>query len=504
VGGTVAAVGPLTAAQAFAAPSYKAASYPKTPIASAATRHLVNRFSYGMTPALEREVRRAGGAAKWFERQLATTRISDPFADRLATWWVSINASASTIWRRDQSGVEPGWVAMANYARWCLLRRIYSNRQVLEVMTEFWENHLHVPVLGSAHMVYRSSYGKAIRKYALGRFDEMLYASTTHPAMGIFLDNAVSTAKAPNENLGRELLELHTVGAGNYTEDDVKNSARILTGWRVDEWKTWDATYDPASHWTGRVKVLGFSDPNASTDGRTLTKAYLKYLAHHPLTAQQIARKLAIRFVSDAPSASLVNRLATIYLDNDTEIKPVLRALVRTPEFKAAINAKVRTPIEDVVATYRSLGVKVSRPRGDTSTANAILWQTSNLGMMPFAWPRPDGQPDSNLAWSSASRLLGSFDIHYTMSGGWWPKVGATYRKPATWVPEFPLRFDCLVDHLSRTLLGRRSTDALLKACCQATGTSPREKITRTHPLIRWKMPRLLTTVLDTPAHMTR
>ena len=111
----------------------------------------------------------------------------------------------------------------------------------------------------------------------------MLAETTTHPAMLIFLSAATSTKRAPNENLGRELLELHTLGAGNYSEDDVKASARILTGWHVDLWETWAASYVKEDHWTGTVKVKGFKDKNRKGDGRELTKDYLRYLAHHPL-----------------------------------------------------------------------------------------------------------------------------------------------------------------------------------------------------------------------------
>ena len=110
---------------------------------------------------------------------------------------------------------------MDDYARWVLMRRMTSKRQLLEVMTEFWENHLHVAAVRRRAVQHRVDYGNTIRKHALGRFDEMLLATTTHPAMLIYLDAAESTKEHPNENLGRELLELHTVGAGNYSEKDV-------------------------------------------------------------------------------------------------------------------------------------------------------------------------------------------------------------------------------------------------------------------------------------------
>jgi len=489
---------------ASAAVTYRPARYTATAVPTAAARHLANRFSYGYTPALGKQMDRAGGPDKWFEAQLNPAAIADTTADGFATWWVSINADPATLWRRDQNGTEGGWQAMANYARWVMLRRMYSNRQVLEVMTEFWENHLHVPAIGSTHMTHRSSYGKMIRSHALGRFDEMLFDAITHPAMGIYLDNARSTAKAPNENLGRELLELHTVGVGNHTEKDVKNSARIITGWAVDMFNTWEAYYNRDWHVTGSVTVGSFTDANASSDGREVTRRYLSYLAHHPDTAQRLARKLAIRFVSDTPSQALVDHLARVYLDNGTAIKPVLRALIASTEFKGSAGQKVRTSTEDIIATYRALGVKVARPTGDRAAANAMLYQTTDLGLSPFAWARPDGQPDHNEAWSSASRLLASFRIHYVMSGGWYPTQDARYRKPVAWLPARAIRFDQLVDHLSRTLLGQNSSAALLKACCQATGVSPREGITATHAVARYKMPRLLSTILDTPAFMTR
>jgi len=385
-----------------------------------------------------------------------------------------------------------------------LLRRIKSRRQVHEVMTEFWEHHLHVPTNGEPSFLFRKGYGNVLRKHALGSFEDMLVAAITHPAMGIYLDNAVSTSKNPNENLARELLELHTVGRGNHDEDDVKNAARILTGWRVDLWKTWRVWYEPTAHATGPVRVLGFSDPNASQDGQQVTARFLRYLARHPMTAQRLARKLVVRFVRDDPPQALVDRLAQVYLDHGTEIRPVLRALVASAEFKASAGLKVRTPVDDVVASYRALQVRVKRPTGDNSAANAILWQCNGVGANPFGWPRPDGMPQANGAWATPARLMGSMRTHYSMSGGWWPKVDARYRGPASWAPRYPIRFEAFVEHLSQELLHRQASPALVKACCQALGVSARERITRDHAVIRWGMPRLLTTFLDSPAFYTR
>ncbi|HEU5035498.1 MAG TPA: DUF1800 domain-containing protein [Nocardioides sp.] len=474
----------------------------------AAARHLVGRFSYGLTPALARQARAAGGARRWFDQQLDPDSIADGHSESLRSWWPSLSRSATEIWHRQRDDVEGGWEVMADYQRWVLLRRIHSRRQVLEVVTELWENHFNVPVYGDAAWFWRTQFGDTIRARALGRFDDLLHAVTTHPAMLINLDNVSSSARHPNENLGRELLELHTVGRGEYGEDDVKGSARILTGWSVDMWNTFDAVYRPRWHWTGPVQVMDFTHPNGDADGRHVTKQYLTHLAHHPATARRVARKLAVKFVRDDPSDELVDMLAQVYLDHDTEIRPVLRALVRSTEFTRSVGAKVRDPGEDVVATYRALDVRVERPpsgrAGQSWAADQILWQADAIGTKPFDWPRPDGQPIDNAAWASPSRMLASMSVHVDMAGTWWPKTGATYHSPAWWVPGYPVRFDLLVDHLSQRILHRRSTAQLLQACCEAVDVQPHERITRDHGLVRWNFYRLLTTFLDSPAFLTR
>ena len=505
--GTAVAAGLTVASpvRADAATSWTPVSYTKTPLPSAKARHYANRFSAGWTPALNHEITQAGGPSAWFERQLTPNLIPDPYTAASSLYWVSINATPQVIWKRHTSGTENTWNACANYMRWSMLRRMFGSRHLQEQMASFWEHHFNVPASGDSQAPFRAAYGKAIRARALGRFADLLQTVTTHPAMGCYLSNATSTAKAPNENLGRELLELHTVGRqAGYTETDVKNSARILTGYRVDVWDTWQVGYDATAHWVGPVKVLGFSDPNGSTDGQAVARRYLDYLAHHPSTARTIARKLAVRFVSDNPSSALITKLARVYLDNDTRIVPVLRALVASDEFAGSAGQKVRTADEDVIATYRSLNVKVGPPRSGDSTANAMLWQTGSVGLFPYAWPRPDGRPDTGDAWASTSRLLASFEIHYGMSGGWWPKVDAAYHPPTWWLPQASIRFDYLVDHLSRRILGRASTAKLLQACCLATDTARGETITEDHKIIKWSMARLLTTFLDTPQHLSR
>ncbi len=489
---------------AAAAPSYKPARYAAEPLLSGRDRHLVSRFSYGITPELAREVRKQGGAARWFERQLDPRGIPDRKAQSLRRWWPYLDKGPKALWAANVSGKKGGWETMADYQRWVLVRRITSDRQVQEVMTQFWEGHLHVPTNGDPNFPFRRQYGDIVYKHALGRFDVLLAATAVHPAMLVYLDQAVSTKEHPNENLARELLEIHTVGVGEHGEDDVANLARILTGWRVDVYNTWSDAYDPESHARGKVKVLGFRDDNKSKDGREVALEVLHYLARRPATARRIARRLAIKFVHDDPPAGLVERLAKVYLKNDTAIVPVLRALVGSSEFRKAAGRKVRDPSEDVAATYRALDVRIDRPRDDSSAANVMLWQAASIGSTPFSWPRPDGPPLDNGAWSSPSRLLASLQFHYGMSGGWWPTKDVKYVEPKDRLPEKSIRFDELVDHLSRTLLHQPSTGTLLRACCEATGVRPKERIDKEHEIVTWQMPRLLTVFLDSPDFFTR
>ncbi|QYJ03341.1 DUF1800 domain-containing protein [Nocardioides panacisoli] len=503
VGSVGTAVVGATAGEAAAGRRYRPRRYRATKIPGSATRHALTRFSYGWTPQLQRQVAKAGGFNRWFDRQLSGS-YSDGWYRTTADWWPTTNASRDRLVGMVDSGaLSSFWQVDINYQRWVLARRTRSHRQVQELMAEFWEHHFHIPAQGLVGP-YRVSYGKKLRSLALGRFDALLPAAVLHPAMALYLSNANSSRSAPNEDLGRELLELHTVGRGNYTERDVRDSARLLTGYRVDKWRTWRYTYDTAHHWTGRVSIVGFTHPNAAPDGRDALRAYLRHLAHHPATARRIAHKLAVRFISDDPPASVVDMLTRVYLANDTRIAPVLRALVRSPAFRSARMRKVRTPDEDLVATYRALNARLQRPRGNSAAADGIVWQARTLGNMPYEWGSPDGRPDTADAWSSTARFLGSLDVHYMMCGGWWPNEHIAYRRRRAWLPRKSLRFAKFVDHLSRRMLGRSSTSTMLQAACEATGCQPWTVITPDHRVMKWELPRLLTVFLDSPYHMKR
>jgi uncharacterized protein (DUF1800 family) len=505
VAGAVAAAGVVGTPGASAAKRYRVRPYPKTKIPAPDQLHMMNRLGCGYSRATWKQLKAAGGAQAWFEQQLHPERDPDnALAESLITWFPDLLDSHERMLRNHRNNGKQGWEYALDLANYTMLRRIYSDHQVLETMVDFWSNHLHVPTRVDRAWVPRYDYDLLVRRHALGRFEDLLVECSLHPAMQIFLDNEKSVKDAPNENQGRELLELHTVGrASGYTEQMVKDSAKLLSGYTVDDsGSSWRTVYDPNQHTTGAVTVLDFAHPNGAGDGRALTREYLRHLARHPATAQTIARKLALRFVSDEPSAQLVDHLAKTFLASGTDIKATLRALVAHPEFRSSAGAKVRTPIEDLVATARVLEVKATKPGNGEAFARKISHVQG--GMILYQWPRPDGPPDRNSAWSSATRVMVSFRMHWLFAGGFHPNRDVTYRSTASWLPKKKIRFDEYVDHLCRTLLGRPSTAAMLQAAVEATGVSPTTVVSKKSSVARYGGVRLIGALLDSPAHMTR
>ncbi|HYO40999.1 MAG TPA: DUF1800 domain-containing protein [Nocardioidaceae bacterium] len=483
--------------------TYAVRPYPATAVPTTFERHMMNRMGCGYSRRTWSQMRAAGGAQQWFAQQLTPASVPETaLARQIPRWFPRLADDAPTRWARSKDGSHSAWVYARDLGNYTALRRMYSDHQVLETMVDFWNNHLHVPLQGNDSWVQRWDYDRTIRAHALGRFEDLLLACSLHPSMLLYLDNAKSVRGAPNENQGRELLELHTVGrTSGYTETMVKHSATILSGYTVDE-GDWTTYYDPDRHTTGPVQVLGFTDPNRAANGSQLTVRYLKYLANHPATARMVARRLAVRFVSDAPSDALVAHLAKVFTDSGTDISATLHALVATDEFAASAGRKVRTPVDDLVATVRVLGVRASAPSNDESFAHAIAYL--HRSTLVYQWPRPDGAPETNADWASASRMLTSFRMHWLLAGGYYPDSGVSYRRPAAWLPRSGLRLDRYVDHVCRLLLGRGSTSRDLKAVCQATGHRPGERITRKHPLAGYKFVRMAIVLLDSPDHMSR
>lgn len=307
-----------------------------------------------------------------------------------------------------------------------LLRAIYSNRQLAEELDDFWFNHFNVNYdKGADHYDVPSYEREAIRPHVLGRFRDLLEATAKSPAMLFYLDNfesvrADTDAKAKgkrgrrglNENYGRELLELHTLGVnGGYTQQDVIEVARCFTGWTIEEPRKGGAFfYNDKVHDKGEKVVLGHIIPPGGgiEDGEMV----LDILARHPSTARFLSRKLAQRFVADNPPAPLVEKMAQTFLQKDGDIREVLKTMLNSKEFwsQGAYRAKVKTPFEMVASSVRALD-------GDVDNGFALANQVGNLGEPLYRKQEPTGYSNLNTEWVNSAALLSRMNFALAIAG---------------------------------------------------------------------------------------
>jgi uncharacterized protein (DUF1800 family) len=301
-----------------------------------------------------------------------------------------------------------------------LFRAIHSERQLYELMVGFWSDHFNIDMtVGPIPFLKGTDEREVIRPHALGRFADLLAASAASPAMLYYLDNAASRADGdniPNENYARELLELHTVGVdGGYDEDDVVEVARVFSGWTIDPddgrmrfraaWHSMDDVSD----------VLGWH-PNGLT-GRAAGESLMHHLAHLPETAHHLATKLCRRFVADDPSPALVRRVAAVYIDEDTAIAPVVRAILTSKEFAKNASTKTRRPFEFLAGQGRAVGLDIADLQ-DGDVLERIFQALQLLGEPVYTWPSPDGPPDVGPPWLNAESMLQRWNIVLTLTGG--------------------------------------------------------------------------------------
>lgn len=470
---------------------------------SPATRHLADRFSYGVHDALRADLRRGGtNGQAWFEAQLRRSEPETAAAEQVPLWFPALANPATLNIALQISGVRPISTIAGEVVTRHLARRILSRHQVYETMVDFWSNLLYVPSGEDRSFPYRPAYDDVVRRHALGTFRGLLGAAAVHPAMSAFLSNDLNHKDGINENLGRELLELHSVGR-RYSERDVLATAHLLTGYTLNNGLT---GYDANRHWTGRVRILGFDHPNRDADGRPALHALLSYLAGHPATARRIAERLCVRFVSDEPPKAIVDAVASAYSRSGTSIPATLRALVRHPAFQKSRHAKVWTPSDDVVRTARVMGLT---PTGQP-TQDAFLWTLGrtayDMGHLSLYWPRPDGWPETSSDYLSASRVLRSWRHHYDLaatSSDLFTSVTVSSKAsqlPSTW----PRTLEQLVEHQSQRLLGRRATPALVQAVSAAVGAPPGRRYRSAAALSDGAYQLLRGTVLNSPAGLQR
>jgi uncharacterized protein (DUF1800 family) len=406
-----------------------------------AAAHALNRLAFGPSPDQIRSVK-AMGVDRWITEQLTPTRI--PETPRL----VAQLAALKTIdqpppvlflsyeeLRRNKADPDAQKASNAvagtivNEARTAqILRDVESSRQFQEVLVGFWYNHFNVFAGKGLDRVWAGSFeNEAIRPYVFGRFRDLLEATARHPAMLFYLDNWQNTAPGSpgargkedglNENYARELMELHTLGVdGGYSQTDVTELARILTGWglrqRGEKGKPGDNSFvfDPTRHDYGEKIFLGH---RIAGKGPAEVEEALGILAASPKTAYHISYQLAQYFVSDEPDPALVSAMANSYLTHGSSLTAVYRTMLESPAFwsSSAVRAKFKTPLEYVVSAVRA---------GDMPVENAapLLGTLQQLGMPIFGYETPDGYKMTEAAWMSPDGLARRLSFATALGAG--------------------------------------------------------------------------------------
>lgn len=357
--------------------------------------HFLSRATYGLWPGDLDYLKRVG-REKWLSEQLNYEKIDDRACDLRARRF-------ETLW------LEPGTcfeykkpVLRDELVRHMLLRAVYSKRQLYEVMVGFWSDHLNIDV-GKGDAIYAKATDDrtVIRRHALGRFQDLIAASAKSAAMLIYLDGKENrsathpTAKnIPNENYARELLELHTMGVdGGYTQRDVYEVARCLTGWRIHTpWQRGKIYFEPAEHDDGAKVVLGKTI--AAGGGERDLDSVLDIVCKHKSTARHIATKMLQHFVSEMPPKAMVASVAAAFETTGGDIRAMLRAIFTDRQFDQFVSGKIKRPFHFIASSLRSLAA-------DTYAHSSLTEYLNRMGHAPFQYPTPDGYPDLSSYWLS-------------------------------------------------------------------------------------------------------
>ncbi len=357
--------------------------------------HLLSRATYGPRPG-DLDVVRTAGRDAWIEEQLHPEGIADP-----ALRWRLLDCEMAfeppdalrSVARR---------VVERHIVRAALLRAVHAKRQLHEVMVGFWTDHFSIDVGKRGCLVHKPLDDQhVLRRHALGRFRDLVRASATSPAMLTYLDGRENRRRSPderpNENYARELLELHTLGVHGapYSQDDVMEAARCLTGWTVETgaWRLFarkEGVFRKTWHDDGAKTVLGRRI--AAGGGARDLDALVDVVCAHPSTARHVAWKLCRRFVSDAPPRDLVASTARVFERTDGDVRALLRHVLTSAAFGASVGLKVKRPFRFVVSALRALGA-------ESRAGHAEIDSLTRMGHLPHHYPTPDGYPEEPGPW---------------------------------------------------------------------------------------------------------
>ena len=355
------------------------------------------------------------GVDRWIDQQLHPERISDRS-------FPSIEEPALPKRRGKPSDEEKR--ALRREARQSIealsaqriLRAAESERQLNEVMVDFWMNHFNVFAAKGLDRFLIASYERdTIRPHIWGRFEDLLMATAKSPAMLWYLDNARSRRGAINENYAREIMELHTLGVdGGYTQKDVTELARMLTGWSID--RQGDFAFRRMLHDGDAKTVLGrrFGAGGGIEEGETM----IRLLARHPSTAKFIATKLVQRLVSDTPPPALVDRVAKRFLATNGDLRETVKAVIASPEFWNEKNyrAKMKSPFEYTISAVRAAGATIEDPL-------PIARELRKIGEPLYYAQPPTGYSDKSETWSSDGALVARLNFVAALAANKMPGV---------------------------------------------------------------------------------
>ena len=379
--------------------------------------HVLSRCTFGPAPG-DRELLRTlatrteDAVDRWVDQQLQPWGEEGPALRRSLGRLTSIGQPVGELyeWKPE--------VLLRELSSAALLRAVGSRWQLREVMVEFWSDHLNIDASkGECAWLKAADDREVIRRHALGRFRELIGASALSPAMLWYLDgrtNRRATAsERPNENYARELLELHTLGVdGGYTQADVMEAARCLTGWTVRDryrFRKGRVEFDPALHDDGEKRLLGHR--LAAGGGARDLDALLDIVASHPATARHVAAKLCRRFIADSPPVDAVESVAAAFRGSDGDVGVTLRTLFRTEAFRspATRRTKLKRPFHTVASALRTTGAR-------TDGGAPLLELLERMGQAPFQYPTPEGAPDVTPAWTGT--LLWRWRLAMALAGG--------------------------------------------------------------------------------------
>jgi uncharacterized protein (DUF1800 family) len=506
--------------------------------------HVLDRLGFGARPGERERVRKLGVAA-YIEEQLHPEQLDDHESEQrlaglrtltldtptlTAAYWESVrnfvdsqmakgNAAEMKLRYGIEGGATPAPAASGKIDRTSLrslgelqrskvMRAIFSRRQLVEVLVDFWSNHFNIDVKkGLCRPLKPEDDRVVVRPHVLGRFRDLLGASAHSAAMMFYLDNAENSVArdispeeqkirqayrqkiigdrvrndalsmsrvGPNENYGRELLELHTLGVdGGYTQKDVQEVARAFSGWALDP-LSGAFRFLAVAHDDGEKHILGHTLPahGGAGDGERV----LDLLATHPATAHFVSKKLCQRFVSDEPPAALVDQVAKVFLDSGGDLRKVTGAILRSPQFmsRVAYRAKVKSPFELAVSAVRATGAAWTPPAAYPAAVEAVRegaavlgygadalnadsrkslnWRIAMLGEPLFSYAAPTGYPELSSKWVSPGALIERLDFAVALTGG---LVNDLHVEPRELVGNIDLDHpDALIDKLSTALLG--------------------------------------------------